>query len=192
MKAASRTGLAAFMAVAGAAHFVIPEFYERIVPRVLGHERLLVRATGVAELACAMLLARRRTAAFGGWATATLFVVVFPANVQMALDGGVRARAISSELRGAGVDPVAGTDPTDPVGDLRRPIGRSRVCPPAPHSDASGHAELHDRQVACGMDLRHAKAGPGGERRQLIDAAFASADVHEHPQVHVRARRRAV
>jgi uncharacterized membrane protein len=78
------------MVVAGAAHFVIPEFYERIVPRVLGHERLLVRATGVAELACALLLARRRTAALGGWATATLFVVVFPANVQMALDGGVR------------------------------------------------------------------------------------------------------
>ena len=84
-----RLGLAGFMAVAGTAHFVIPRYYERIVPRVLGHQPFWVRVSGVAALACAALLARRRTAALGGWATAALFVVVFPANVQMALDGGV-------------------------------------------------------------------------------------------------------
>lgn len=48
-----------------------------------------MRASGVAEFGCAALLAGRRTAALGGWTTATLFVIVFPANVQMALDGGV-------------------------------------------------------------------------------------------------------
>lgn len=77
------------MAVAGTAHFVVPRYYGRIVPRILGHECFWVRASGFAELGCAALLARPRTSAFGGWATAALFVVVFPANVQMALDGGL-------------------------------------------------------------------------------------------------------
>jgi uncharacterized membrane protein len=77
------------MVVAGTAHFVVPRYYERIVPRILGHEWFWVWASGFAELGCAALLARRRTAGLGGWATAGLFVVVFPANVQMALDGGL-------------------------------------------------------------------------------------------------------
>jgi uncharacterized membrane protein len=35
-----------------------------------------------------VLVAVPRTRRVGGWATAALFVVVFPANVQMALDSG--------------------------------------------------------------------------------------------------------
>lgn len=77
------------MVVAGTAHFVVPRYYERIVPRLLGHQRFWVRASGFAELGCAALLTGRRTAALGGWATAALFIVVFPANVQMANDGGL-------------------------------------------------------------------------------------------------------
>lgn len=82
----SRFGLAGLMVAAGSAHFVFPRHYERIVPRVLGHQRFWVRASGVAELGCAAMLAGRRTSALGGWMTAALFTTVFPANVQMALD----------------------------------------------------------------------------------------------------------
>ena len=74
------------MVAAGTAHFILPRQYERIVPRALGHEAFWVRASGIAEIGCAALLANRRTAALGGWTTAALFAVVFPANVQMALD----------------------------------------------------------------------------------------------------------
>jgi uncharacterized membrane protein len=77
------------MASAGAAHFVFPGPYERIVPRILGNQAFWVRASGLAEFGCAALLLGRRTAQVGGWATAALLVIVFPANVQMALDGGV-------------------------------------------------------------------------------------------------------
>ncbi|MCU1458298.1 MAG: hypothetical protein JWL73_2390 [Actinomycetia bacterium] len=85
----SRYALAAVMAGAGLSHFVVPRYYERIVPRALGHEHLLVQASGVAEIGCATLLANRRTTRIGGWATVVLLLAVFPANVQMALDGGV-------------------------------------------------------------------------------------------------------
>jgi len=84
----SRIALAIFMAVAGTAHFVIPSFYERIIPKWIGHERALVQWSGVAEIICAALIAIPRTKRFGAWATLVLLVVVYPANIQMALDAG--------------------------------------------------------------------------------------------------------
>jgi len=89
------------MGSAGAAHFVFPGPYRRIVPRVLGNEAFWVRASGLAEFGCAALLIDRRTAQLGGWATAALLVIVFPANIQMALDGGVMPGAKASATSAA-------------------------------------------------------------------------------------------
>jgi uncharacterized membrane protein len=86
---ASALSLAGLLAVAGAAHFVVPGPYERIVPGVFGDPAFWVRWSGVAELACAGLVLHPRTRRVGALAAAGLFVVVFPANVRMALDGGV-------------------------------------------------------------------------------------------------------
>jgi uncharacterized membrane protein len=83
--------LAALLAIAGAAHFVVPRPYQRIVPELLGDPAFWVRWSGVAEIACAGLVAHPRTRRVGAWAAAGIFVVVFPANVKMALDGGVPA-----------------------------------------------------------------------------------------------------
>ena len=85
---ASALSLAALLAVAGAAHFVIPRSYARIVPRALGDPAFWVRWSGVAEIVCAGLVAHPRTRRVGAWVAAGLFVAVFPANVKMALDGG--------------------------------------------------------------------------------------------------------
>ncbi|MGI8847358.1 MAG: DoxX family protein [Candidatus Dormibacteria bacterium] len=74
----------------GVLHFVAPEGYRRIVPRVIGHPNELVALSGGAELLCAALMAVPRTRRAGGFLTLALLVAVFPANVQMALDGGVR------------------------------------------------------------------------------------------------------
>jgi uncharacterized membrane protein len=72
---------------------VVPEQYEKIVPRWAGDKRTVVYLCGVAELLCAALLLNRRTARLGGRLTALLFVAVFPANVQMALDAGTEHQA---------------------------------------------------------------------------------------------------
>ena len=88
---ASALSLAALLVVAGTAHFVVPRPYERIVPDMLGNAGLWVRWSGVAELACAGLVAHPRTRRLGAWAAAGVFVAVFPANVKMALDGGAPA-----------------------------------------------------------------------------------------------------
>lgn len=89
LSSATALGLALFLLLAGLAHFVVPRSYERIVPRLLGDPAFWVRWSGVAEIACAALVAHPRTRRPGALAAIGLFVAVFPANVQMALDGGI-------------------------------------------------------------------------------------------------------
>ncbi len=78
--------LAATLTFTGVAHVVQPGFFDSIVPSVLPNPRFWTHLSGVAELVVAGLVAVPRTRRLGGLAAAALFVAVFPANVQMALD----------------------------------------------------------------------------------------------------------
>lgn len=89
MTGARRTAgvLTALLAGAGALHFARPAPFDSIVPPYLpGPARGYTYASGVAELGVASLLALPPTRRLGGFAAAALFVVVFPANLQMAAD----------------------------------------------------------------------------------------------------------
>jgi uncharacterized membrane protein len=88
--------LAGLLTVTGTLHFVAPRVFASIIPPQLPYRSALVYASGAAELACAAGLAVPRTRRVAGWATALLFVAVFPANVQMALDAGERSAAYRS------------------------------------------------------------------------------------------------
>ena len=92
-RATSAVALASLLAGSGLLHLLVPGPYRQIVPHALGHARELVAVSGVAELACAVAVLLPRTRRAGGWASAVLFVAVFPANVQMALDGGIAGAA---------------------------------------------------------------------------------------------------
>lgn len=86
----SRLVLAALLIGAGVTHFVKPEFFDDIVPEwMVGDPRTVTYVSGIAELAVGSLLLTRRSARVGGWAALALFIVVYPANVQMAIDTGV-------------------------------------------------------------------------------------------------------
>jgi uncharacterized membrane protein len=71
----------------GILHFVVPQFYRRIVPHALGHEQEIVLLSGAAEIACATMMVVPRTRRLGGWLTAALLLAAWPANVQQAFDG---------------------------------------------------------------------------------------------------------
>lgn len=88
MALVSRNLLAATFLASGATHLVAPQVFDAIMPRLLPKRshRPLVLVSGVAELACAVGLLRRRP--WAGSASALLLAAVFPANLQMALDSG--------------------------------------------------------------------------------------------------------
>ncbi|MFD7624983.1 hypothetical protein ACFV7Q_02850 [Streptomyces sp. NPDC059851] len=84
--------LAGLLAAVGAAHVVAPKPFDAIVPRVLpGRPRTWTYASGAVELAVAAGVAHPRTRRAAALAAAALFVGVFPANVQMALDARHRS-----------------------------------------------------------------------------------------------------
>ena len=76
---------AAFYVFAGVQHFRDPQFYLKIVPPKLPWREAAVYLSGVAEIAGGVGLlvpALRRAAA---WGLVALLIVVFPANIYMAI-----------------------------------------------------------------------------------------------------------
>ncbi len=78
--------LAALMIAAGIAHFVTPEPFVGIVPKVLPAPRMLVAVSGVFEIAGGAGLLLRRTRKLAAWGLIALYVAVFPANINMAVN----------------------------------------------------------------------------------------------------------
>jgi len=88
--------LAGLLTVSGVSHFVATDAYATIVPSQLPAPRALVYASGLAELGCAAGLVVPATRRVAGWLTAALFIAVFPANVEMALERGGRSAAYTA------------------------------------------------------------------------------------------------
>ncbi len=76
---------AIFFFIAGLLHFVIPDFYRKVVPPGFPVPKLLVTVSGVCEMAGGLALLVRRSRRWAGWGLIALLVAVFPANVYMAL-----------------------------------------------------------------------------------------------------------
>jgi uncharacterized membrane protein len=89
--------LAGLLTFTGTVHLVRPQTFDPALPDWLpGSRRAWALGSGVAELACAALVAVPATRRFGGRVTAALFVAVFPGTVHMATTARTpRARAIT-------------------------------------------------------------------------------------------------
>jgi uncharacterized membrane protein len=76
--------LAGIFATSGVLHFAKPEPYEKIIPAPLqDYKTELVQVSGIAEVACAALLATPQTRKLGGLLSFGLLLGVWPANAQM-------------------------------------------------------------------------------------------------------------
>ena len=84
--------IALLFGAAGAAHFVWPAAFVRIVPPYLPAPQTLVYLSGAAELlgAVGVLIPGLRT--YAGWGLLLLLLAVFPANIHMALHPGEFSR----------------------------------------------------------------------------------------------------
>jgi len=85
---AARLRLAAMLFGVGVMHFVAPKFFEDIVPKWAGNAKFHVVWSGMAELLAGVLLAVPSTRRVGAWLALVLLVLVYPANIQMAIDAG--------------------------------------------------------------------------------------------------------
>ena len=78
--------LAALMVAAGVLHFVKPKPYLRMMPSLLPAPLLLVYLSGVAEVLGGLGLLLPQTQRLAAWGLVALFVAIFPANVNMAVN----------------------------------------------------------------------------------------------------------
>lgn len=86
LKVAMRWLLGVLFVLAGANHFLNPDFYTRMMPPYLPWHLGLVYASGVCEIVLGILLLVPRYAPLAAWGIIALLVAVFPANVHMALN----------------------------------------------------------------------------------------------------------
>ena len=86
IKRALRWLLAIFMTLAGLNHFLSPSTYVGMMPAVLPSPLALVYISGIAEMAGGVGLLPRRTRKLAAWGLITLFIAVFPANINMAVN----------------------------------------------------------------------------------------------------------
>lgn len=78
--------LAVFMVAAGTNHFVASDAYVAMVPSVLPAHLLLVQISGVAGIAGGIGLVLPPTRRLAAWGLIALFIAVFPANINMAVN----------------------------------------------------------------------------------------------------------
>jgi uncharacterized membrane protein len=86
MKSIGCVLLAVLMVAAGVMHFLAPAVYVRIVPRWLPAPRALVLVSGVFEILGGIGLLVPETRSAAAWGLIALFIAVFPANVNMAVN----------------------------------------------------------------------------------------------------------
>jgi uncharacterized membrane protein len=79
--------LAAAMVIVGVSHFANPGPFLRIVPEALPAPLVLVYVSGAAEIGLGLLLLWDRTQRLAAYGLIALFVAVFPANINMAVNG---------------------------------------------------------------------------------------------------------
>jgi uncharacterized membrane protein len=85
-RSALRALLAAMLVIVGVLHFANPAPFVRIVPASLPAPLFLVYASGAAEVGIGVLLLWEKTRRLAAYAAIALFLAVFPANINMAVN----------------------------------------------------------------------------------------------------------
>ena len=88
MKTLARFFAGPVMIAAGINHFVNPGFYLKMIPEALPAPDALVYVSGMAEILGALGTMHPRTRRGAGWFLIATLVVVYPANIYMAVNPG--------------------------------------------------------------------------------------------------------
>ena len=81
-----RVLLSVFIILAGTLHFITPDPFVKIVPSSLSHPLALVYISGVCEILGGLGLLLPPVSQAAAWGLILLFIAVFPANINMAVN----------------------------------------------------------------------------------------------------------
>jgi len=79
--------LAVCMVVAGVLHFAATEPFVKIVPGILPFPTAIVYISGLIEIILGATLLLPKTQRLAAWGLVALFIAVYPANLNMAING---------------------------------------------------------------------------------------------------------
>ncbi|MCB1179294.1 MAG: DoxX-like family protein [Leptospiraceae bacterium] len=82
----SRAIMAIFYIIAGCMHFIIPDFYIKIMPPYVPMHHEMVFVSGLAEIILGFGVMGRKSRRISAWGIIILLVAVFPANVHAYLN----------------------------------------------------------------------------------------------------------
>ena len=94
----SQALIALVFVIAGVLHLIWPDAYVKIVPPWLPAPALLVFVSGLCEVAGGVGVLLPSTRVVAGWGLIALLIAVFPANVQMLVDGRAHHATRASQL----------------------------------------------------------------------------------------------
>ncbi|MFF7942319.1 hypothetical protein ACFZC5_21620 [Nocardia gamkensis] len=150
--------LAALLFGVGILHFLAPQPFDSVIPaRLPGRPRLYTLGSGVAELVVAAALVTPRTRRWGGRWAAWLFLAVFPANIQMAVDwlrndripAPVKAVALAASV----ANPTGARRQEGATSRPRAALTRSRTRPCPPWREPLTHSGAPTARRCVGLSV---------------------------------------
>ena len=88
----------------GIQHFLDPEWFEPIVPSILGNAKFWVYLSGVFEIMFGIMILVKPLRKYGSLGTSLMLIILYWANLNMWINdipiGGVRLNAIEHVIRG--------------------------------------------------------------------------------------------
>ena len=87
-----------FYVIAGALHFVNPDFYMKIMPLYLPFHLALVYLSGLVEILLGIGLIYRPMRQYAAWGIIALLIAVFPANIFLAFNEGAQEAIGTNQL----------------------------------------------------------------------------------------------
>ena len=92
LKLSIRIFISTLFIISGCSHFLFTDYYLKIMPQYLPWHLLLVRLSGILELALAILLLFPKWKKSAGIGLIVLLIAIFPANIQMAIHPDLYAK----------------------------------------------------------------------------------------------------
>lgn len=75
-----------FYIIAGSLHFIIPDFYLKMMPVYLPYHLELVYLSGLIEIFLGLMVMIPKCSRTAAWGIILLLIAVFPANINMAMN----------------------------------------------------------------------------------------------------------